>query len=165
MSPRSSTGANRSSDPAVIDPDVVEHTIARLSASDEGALAKAASEGLPDRSEVAEWVERTKRLALMRHERSALRSEVPYLAERLRQLLGGILLPEGVLPHEVVERFLPRLPLIRSLLAEDVEAPTRAIPPRAALRRSSSRIRRSVRSRSTASRTSCIGCGCRSCRA
>jgi serine O-acetyltransferase len=105
-----------------IDPGVLEQTIARLTGAEEGALAKAASEGLPDRAEVADWVERTKQLVLMRHERSALRSEIPYLAERLKELLGAVVLPDGVFPRELVEQFLPKLPAIRSLLAEDVEA-------------------------------------------
>lgn len=117
MSPRIPAGAD-----LPIDPGVLEQTIARLTGAEEGALAKAASEGLPDRSEVADWVERTKQLVLMRHERSALRSEIPYLAERLKELLGAVVLPDGVFPRELVEQFLPKLPAIRSLLAQDVEA-------------------------------------------
>jgi serine O-acetyltransferase len=117
MSPRVPAGAD-----LPIDPGILEQTVARLTGAEEGALAKAASEGLPDRSEVADWVERTKRLVLMRHERSALRSEIPYLAERLRELLGAVVLPDGAYPRELVEQFLPRLPAIRSLLAQDVEA-------------------------------------------
>jgi serine O-acetyltransferase len=108
-------------DPA-IDPDVLERTIGQLATSDEAALAKAAAEGLPDRGEVSDWVDRCKRLVLMRHERASLRSELPYLADRLRQLLDAVVLPDGVEATAVVERFLPRLPAIRSMLAEDVEA-------------------------------------------
>ena len=117
MSPRIPAGAD-----LPIDPGVLEQTIARLTGAEEGALAKAASEGLPDRLEVVDWIERTKRMVLMRHERSALRSEIPYLAERLKALLGAVALPDGAYPRELVEQFLPRLPAIRSLLAEDVEA-------------------------------------------
>jgi serine O-acetyltransferase len=105
-----------------IDADVLEHTISALAASEEAALAKAACEGLPERSEVAEWVERTRRVVLVGRDRSSLRSEIPYLAGRLRQLMDMLLLPDGIDPREVVEAFLPRLPAIRSLLAEDVEA-------------------------------------------
>ena len=117
MSPRIPAGAD-----LPIDPGVLEQTIVRLTGAEEGALAKAASEGLPDRSEVTDWVERTKQLVLMRPERSALRSEVPYLAERLRDLLRAVALPDGAYPRELVEQFLPSLPAIRSLLSEDVEA-------------------------------------------
>jgi serine O-acetyltransferase len=105
-----------------IDPDVLERTIGELAASQEAALAKAAGEGLPERTEVAEWVDRTRRVVLMGRDRSTLRSEIPWLAARLRQLLDTLLLPDGTDSREVVEAFLPRLPVIRSLLAEDVEA-------------------------------------------
>jgi serine O-acetyltransferase len=123
MSPRIPAGAD-----LPIDPAVLETTIAKLASSQEAALEKAAGEGLPDRALVAEWVERTKRVVLMRQDRSSLRSEVPYLAERLRQLLEILVLPDGSDPTEVVEHFLPRLPAIRSLLAEDVEAAYRGDP-------------------------------------
>jgi len=117
MNPRIPAGAD-----LPIDADVLERTIGQLATSDEAALAKAAAEGLPDRSEVSDWVDRCKRLVLMRHERASLRSELPYLASRLRQLLDAVVLPDGVEPNQVVERFLARLPAIRSMLAEDVEA-------------------------------------------
>ena len=117
MNPRIPAGAD-----VPIDAQVVERTVGRLATSEEAALAKAAGEGLPDRAEVSDWVERCKRLVLMRHDRSSLRSEVPYLAERLRQLIGAVVLPDGLDPAEVVEAFLPRLPAIRSQLSEDVEA-------------------------------------------
>ena len=120
---RSRTGADQSLDPVdLVNPDVLETTVAALSTSLESALVKAASEGLPDRVEVADWVERTKRLVLMQHERSALRSEVPHLAGRLLNLLREVNLPDGTTPAGIVEAFLPRLPAIRSMLAEDVEA-------------------------------------------
>ncbi len=117
MSPRIPPGADLPGDP-----EVLERAITALSTSQEAALAKAASEGLPDREAVAEWVERTKRVVLMRYERSSLRSEIPYLAARLRQLLQAVVLPDASDPSEVVESFLPALPAIRTLLAEDVEA-------------------------------------------
>jgi serine O-acetyltransferase len=97
--------------------DALERTIAALSASGDDALSKAAAEGLPDRGEVVEWVERCKRLVLVQRDRSALRSEIPYLARRLLALVRGGRSPEGV-----VARFVERLPAIRELLAADVEA-------------------------------------------
>jgi serine O-acetyltransferase len=58
----------------------------------------------------------------MQRERSARRSEVPPLAERLLELLNEVSLPDGIEAAAVVEAFLPRLPGIRTLLADDVEA-------------------------------------------
>ena len=112
----------------MLDPHVVEETVTALVSSSESALAKAADEGLPERTEVADWVERCKRLVLMQHERSTLRSEVPQLALRLLDLLEAVHLPDGLEPMGVVEAFLPRLPSIRSQLAEDVEAAYRGDP-------------------------------------
>ena len=89
MSPRIPAGADLPVDPAVL-----ERTIGDLATSEDASLAKAAAEGLPDRQEVADWVERTKRLVLMRRERSSLRSEIPYLADRLRQHLDAVLIYE-----------------------------------------------------------------------
>lgn len=111
-----------------IDPDLVESTVRALSSLPEGALAKAASEGLPDREQVVEWIERAKRLVLTQREPSALRSEIPYLADRLLGLLGQLTLPDGLAARDVVDGFLPRLVHIRSLLGEDVEAAYRGDP-------------------------------------
>jgi serine O-acetyltransferase len=102
--------------------DVLHRTIAALSTSADDALTKAAGEGLPDRYRVAEWVQRCKRLLLTQRDRSALRSEIPALAERLADLLRDVTLPGGVESQSVLERFIERLPRIRARLAEDVEA-------------------------------------------
>lgn len=102
--------------------EVLKETIAALSKSGDDALTKAGAEGLPSRDEVVEWVERTKRLILTQRDRSSLRSEIPGLAERLLRLVRGVSLPEGLTPERVVERFLARLPAVRAMLAEDVEA-------------------------------------------
>ena len=48
-----------------VDPDVLDRVVVALTRSSEDALAKAAAEGLPDRAQVADWVERTKRLVLI----------------------------------------------------------------------------------------------------
>ena len=112
-----------------IDPDVVERTVSDLLASHESALVKASAEGLPDPAEVAAWVERCRRLVLMQHERSALRSEVPQLARRLHELLehaeGGDRasgLPEGAEGRdgEVLKRYAPTTPPRE--IAQDIEA-------------------------------------------
>ena len=102
--------------------DVIEQAIESLAASREAVLTKAAAEGLPERDQVIDWIERTKRLVLTQPERSALRSELPYLARRLAEMLAGVSLPDGTTPEAVVEAFLPRLTYIRELLAADVEA-------------------------------------------
>jgi serine O-acetyltransferase len=103
-------------------PDVIEQTIEALSAGREAVLTKAAGEGMPDRDQVVDWIERARRVVLTQPERSALRSEVPYLAGKLAELLGSLALPDGTSPAQVVEAFLPRLPGLRAALAADVEA-------------------------------------------
>jgi serine O-acetyltransferase len=102
--------------------DVLQQTIAALSKSGDDALTKAAAEGLPDRHDVVEWVERSKRVVLAQRDRSALRSEIPYLADRLLGLVRGVTLRDGVTPEQVVGSFMSRLSAIRSLLVQDVEA-------------------------------------------
>jgi serine O-acetyltransferase len=96
--------------------------VTALSKSADVALAKAADEGLPNRTEVVEWVERTKRLVLMERDRSALLSELTELMDRLYGLMAGLPLRDGVSREYAIERFVERLPAIRSLLSEDVEA-------------------------------------------
>jgi len=100
----------------------LEKAIAALSRSADAALSKAVGQGLPDRVEVVDWVERAKRLVLMQRDRSALRSEVPQLVDRLHALMEDLALPDSVTREGVIERFLERLPGIRTLLSEDVEA-------------------------------------------
>jgi len=102
--------------------EIFERAIAALASSAEDALSKAVAEGLPDREEVVDWVERCKRLVLIERDRSALRSEIPALADRLRRLLTQVTLRGGASPDAVVLRFFERLPAVRALLAADVEA-------------------------------------------
>ena len=102
--------------------EALENAITALSRSADAALSKAANQGLPDRTVVVDWIERAKRLVLMERDRSALRSEIPQLADRLDELMDGLTLPDGVTRDGVIVRFLERLADIRSLLSEDVEA-------------------------------------------
>jgi serine O-acetyltransferase len=102
--------------------DVIKSTIAALSTPGDDALTKAAAEGIPERAEVIEWAERTRALVLLERDRSALRSELPRLAERLEKLLARLPLPDRATPRSLVEGFVQRLPAVRALLAEDVEA-------------------------------------------
>jgi serine O-acetyltransferase len=102
--------------------EILERTIAALSSGAEDALSKAAAEGLPDQREVTDWIDRCKRLVIEERDRFALRSEIPALADRLRRLLGQLVLRGEGSADAVVLRFVERLPEIRSWLAEDVEA-------------------------------------------
>jgi len=102
--------------------EALENAITALSRSADAALSKAVNQGLPDRAVVVDWIERAKRLVLMERDRSALRSEIPQLADRLDALMDGLALPDGVTRDGVIDRFLERLAGIRTLLSEDVEA-------------------------------------------
>ncbi len=102
--------------------EVYDETIRALSSASDDALSKADSEGSPDWQEVAEWTERVKAVVLHQRDRSALRSEIPTLASRLERMLGMLTLPEGVRAEDVTTRFISRLPAVRVLLSDDVEA-------------------------------------------
>jgi len=102
--------------------EALENAITALSRSADAALSKAANQGLPDRAVVVDWIERAKRLVLMERDRSALRSEIPQLADRLDALMDGLALPDGVTRDGVIDRFLEQLAGISTLLSEDVEA-------------------------------------------
>jgi serine O-acetyltransferase len=102
--------------------DAIKSAIAALSSPGDDALTKASAEGIPDRDEVIEWAERTRALVLLQRDRSALRSELPYLAERLEKLLARLALPNGSTPRSLVAACIRRLPAVRELLAADLEA-------------------------------------------
>ena len=102
--------------------DVLETTIQALSATSGDALAKAAAEGFPDRAEVVDWSDRVLRLILHQRDRSALRAELPTLADVLQKILATVTLAPGLDAGALLERFFVRLPVARTMLAEDVEA-------------------------------------------
>jgi serine O-acetyltransferase len=102
--------------------EILEATIAALSSANGDALAKAAAEGFPERTEVVDWAERLLRLVLHQRDRSALRAELPTLAAKLRRILETLSLPPGLAADALVGRFVARLPAVRVLLAQDVEA-------------------------------------------
>ena len=102
--------------------DVFETAIRALAASGDDALSKADGEGLPVWDDVVEWTERAKTLVLHQRDRSSLRSEIPALAERIHRSVVRVGLPDGSDPQAAVEGFITRLPGVRALLAEDVEA-------------------------------------------
>ncbi|RIK93396.1 MAG: hypothetical protein DCC71_24100 [Proteobacteria bacterium] len=101
---------------------VLESAIQALSASGGDALSKAAAEGFPDRLDAVDWVDRVLRLLLHQRDRSALRAELPALADRLDRILQTVALPPGLRGAALLDRFFARLPAVRALLAEDVEA-------------------------------------------
>jgi serine O-acetyltransferase len=101
---------------------ILETSIEALSACGQDALSQAVCQGILDPKQVVDWVERADRLIRFESERSALRSEVPALAERLESIVTQVELPRGTRPSEVVLRFIERLPAIRALLAEDLQA-------------------------------------------
>lgn len=78
--------------------------------------------GILDPQEAVDWVERADRLIRFQSDRSSLRSEVPVLAERLEALLAQVELPGGARPAELALRFVERLPAIRALVADDLQA-------------------------------------------
>ncbi|MCH2171575.1 serine O-acetyltransferase [Myxococcota bacterium] len=96
--------------------------IAALSEAREDVLSRAHGEGLPELSAVITWIERARSLVLMQRDRSALRSEIPALAERLDELVASTGLTDRPDRDAVVEVFISRLPAIRERLAGDVEA-------------------------------------------
>ena len=102
--------------------DVYETTIAALSAPAVDALAKADAEGYPDYEEVVAWTERVKAVVLHQRDRGTLRAELPALAERLLRFLARVPLPSGVIAEAIAAEFVARLPKVRALLAEDLEA-------------------------------------------
>lgn len=102
--------------------EVLEATIQALSATSGDALAKAAAEGFPDRGEVVAWSDRTLGLILHQRDRSALRAELPTLAERFLRILATVTLAPGIEARVITDRFFARLPAVRARLAEDVEA-------------------------------------------
>lgn len=97
-------------------------TIEALSECHEDALSKAACGGLLNPDEAIDWALRTQRLLLFERDRSALRSEIPALAERLEVLVAQVDLADGFSREKVVRRTIERLPAVRSLIAEDVAA-------------------------------------------
>jgi len=108
--------------PAGLSESVLEAALQALCATSGDALAKAAAEGFPDREEVVAWSDRMLRLVLHQRDRGALRAEIPALAERFRRILGTVALPPGLAPNALVDRLIARLPAIRSLVSDDVEA-------------------------------------------
>ncbi len=100
----------------------IDATVAALSTPIDDALSKAQAEGFPDRGEVIAFTERLRALIERHRDRASLRAEVPALSDRLLRILARVQLPAERNPEDVVIRFLERLPAVRQLLAEDVEA-------------------------------------------
>jgi len=102
--------------------DFYEKIAKDLSECSEDALSQVACGGIIDPDRVIEWVEGAVRLILYQRDRAALRSEVPLLGERLRELIEAVDRDEDLDPQAVVEGLAERFAPIRELLALDVEA-------------------------------------------
>ena len=102
--------------------DVFGATIEALAACGQDAISQAVCPGILDPKLAVDWVERADRLIRFLSERSALRSEVPSLAERLEQLLSHVELPLGASAADLTLRFIARLPAVRTLVADDLQA-------------------------------------------
>jgi serine O-acetyltransferase len=100
----------------------LDGAIAALSACGDDALSKACGEGYPDPTVVAAWAERLEQILLHERDEDALRATLPDLAEQLLRLLRSLPLPDDTTSERVIVRFLQRLPEVRHLVAEDVEA-------------------------------------------
>jgi serine O-acetyltransferase len=116
------SGAVASHGEPALSNDVLEGVLQALTATSGDALSKAAAEGFPDREEAVAWAERVIGLVLHQRDRSMLRAELPVLAEQLAGILRDLTLPAGFEARAMVDRFFERLPAVRALLAEDVEA-------------------------------------------
>jgi serine O-acetyltransferase len=101
---------------------VLDESIEALSACSPDALSQAMSPRILDPAQAVDWVDRADRLIRFTSDPSALRSEVPALAERLETLLTPVELPESLRPVDLVLRFVKRLPAIRARGAEDLRA-------------------------------------------
>ena len=102
--------------------EVLDATVRSLSKCADDALSKAVCEGILDPNEAIDWVTRTERLVLFQRDLSAIRSQVPVVADHLRALLHQLELQNGLDVEQIVRHFISRLPTVRSRLAEDVEA-------------------------------------------
>jgi serine O-acetyltransferase len=102
--------------------EILDRVVEALSACGEDALSQAVCAGIIDPNEVVAWVDRADRMIRFESNRAALRSEVPVLAERLETLLGRVALPDGADASDLALRFVERLPAIRALVAEDLQA-------------------------------------------
>ncbi len=102
--------------------EVFDQTIKALSACGQDAISQAVCPGILDPKLAVDWVERADRLIRFESDRSALRSEVPALAERLEDLLGRVDLRDGATAADLALGFIERLPAIRALIADDLQA-------------------------------------------
>jgi serine O-acetyltransferase len=108
--------------PKVVE-DVLEPVLARLAASNGDILCKACNDSsCPSWDEVVEWTERVRHLVQRQRQPAALRAEVPALADRLLRILATTPISGPLERAEIAARFLERLPDVRAMLAEDVEA-------------------------------------------
>ncbi len=80
--PKETEGGHRATSPSRAS-EILEASIEALSSCGQDALSQAVCSGILDPKHAVDWVERADRLIRFESDRSALRSEVPALAERL----------------------------------------------------------------------------------
>lgn len=100
----------------------VAEAVAALSSCADDALSKACGEGYPDPGRVVGWALGLLQVLLHERDEEKLRAVLPDLADQLLRLLRSLPLPDEKTSEQVVVEFLDRLPVIRHLVAEDVEA-------------------------------------------
>jgi serine O-acetyltransferase len=119
---KTTTASPASEEEQICSEAVLEAAIAGLSGCREDALSKAVCRGIVDPNDVVAWTDRTERLVRFQFDRAELRSEIPAVASRLRELLGRVTLPANTTPVSVTERFIDALVAIRGMISDDVEA-------------------------------------------
>ncbi len=119
--PKETDGGRQATSPSRAG-EILEASIEALSSCGQDALSQAVCSGILDPKHAVDWVERADRLIRFESDRSALRAEVPALAERLEVLLDQVELPLGTQASELTLHFIERLPVIRALVAEDLQA-------------------------------------------
>ncbi len=100
----------------------LERTLSALSESGEDALSKADGEGYPNWEEAVEWTERLKDVVLHERDRATLRSTLDALRGRFLSVMSQVGLSGAIDAEAVWETLQAKLPEIRTMLAEDVEA-------------------------------------------
>jgi serine O-acetyltransferase len=110
------------SEPFACPDEVLEAAIEGLAGCEDTVLSETVCGGILDPNEVADWVDRTKRLLRFRVDEAELRSEVPMVAEGLHELLRQVDLPAQQSAEEITIRFVANLVEMRRMLSLDVEA-------------------------------------------
>ncbi len=107
---------------AGIDPQVFEDLIEALSGCNDDPHSQAVCRGVLDPDSVVRWTDQTQRLVRYKCDADELRSDLPDIADGLYHLLERVDLPANLDRRSATEKFMKSLPVIRALVALDVEA-------------------------------------------